>query len=238
MYNKFIYIVLKSNRFNVKLYIKRGGFYMKSSKMRKGFTAIVVTVLLMMLMTANAFAATTDLVKDGAFQNTGFINAGEVVDATIQGPGNWTQLNMGDAAVDAPYLHVILKATGDTAAAQIAVSDAFTFNLADLGVTLTEEFQDVVLPVQDKEITMLSWMNFMGLDGGSSVYTIKDVFLSDDANSTLAAVVAEPVADATATTDAEVPKTGSSNTMAIVALLALAGCAFGLVTLKKYKKAF
>jgi LPXTG-motif cell wall-anchored protein len=209
---------------------------MKSSKMRKGFTAIVVTVLLMMLMTTNAVAATTDLVKDGAFQNTGFINAGEVVDATIQGPGNWTQLNMGDANVDTPYLHVIMKATGDTAAAQIAVSDLFTFNLTDLGFTLTEEYQDVILPVQDKGITMLSWVNFMGLDGGSSVYTIKDVFLSDDANSTLAAaVVAEPSA---ATTDTEVPQTGSSNTMAIVAMITLIGCAFGLVVLKKYKKVF
>jgi LPXTG-motif cell wall-anchored protein len=209
---------------------------MKSSKMRKGFTAIVVTVLLMMLMTTNAVAATTDLVKDGAFQNTGFINAGEVVDATIQGPGNWTQLNMGDANVDTPYLHVIMIATGDTAAAQIAVSDLFTFNLTDLGFTLTEEYQDVILPVQDKGITMLSWVNFMGLDGGSSVYTIKDVFLSDDANSTLAAaVVAEPSA---ATTDTEVPQTGSSNTMAIVAMITLIGCAFGLVVLKKYKKVF
>jgi LPXTG-motif cell wall-anchored protein len=236
IYNRFIYLILSSDRFNVKLYIKRGGFYMKSSKMRKGFAAVVVTVLLTMLMTANAFAATTDLVKDGAFQNSGFINAGEVVDATIQGPGNWTQLNMGDAAVEAPYLHVIMKATGDTAAAQIAVSDLFTFNLTDLGVTLTEEYQDVVLPVQDKGITMLSWVNFMGLDGGSSVYTIKDVFLSDDANSTLApAVVAEPAAVAT---DAEVPKTGSSNTMAIVAMIALIGCAFGLVALKKFKKTF
>jgi LPXTG-motif cell wall-anchored protein len=72
----------------------------------------------------------------------------------------------------------------------------------------------------------------MGLDGGSSVYTIKDVFLSDDANPTIAAVAAEPVADA------EVPKTGSTNTVAIVSLLSLMGCAFGLVVLKKYKKVF
>lgn len=209
---------------------------MKSFKMHKGFMAVVVTVLLMMLMTTNAFAATTDLVKDGAFQNTGFINAGEAVEATIQGPGNWTQLNMGDAAVETPYLHVIMKATGDTTAAQVAVSDLFTFNLSDLGITLTEEYQDVVLPVQDKGITMLSWVNFMGLDGGSSVYTIKDVFLSDDANSTLAAaVIAEPVVVAT---DAEVPQTGSSNTMAIVAMISLIGCTFGLVLLKKYKKVF
>jgi hypothetical protein len=205
---------------------------MKSSKMRKGFMAVVTTVLLTMLMTANAFAATTDLLKDGAFQNAGFINAGEAVDGTIQGPGNWTQLNMGDATVDVPYMHVIMKATGDTAAAQIAVSDLFTFNLSDLGVTLTEEFQDVVLPLQDNGITMVSWVNFMGLDGGSSVYTIKDVFLSDDANPTIAAVAAEPVADA------EVPKTGSTNTVAIVSLLSLMGCAFGLVVLKKYKKVF
>jgi LPXTG-motif cell wall-anchored protein len=203
---------------------------MKRSKMRKGFTAAVVTVLLTMLMTANAFAATTDLVKDGTFQNAGFINAGEAVGGTIQGPGNWTQLNMGDAAVDVPYLHVIMKATGDTAAAQIAVSDLFTFNLSDLGVTLTEEYQDVVLPLQDNGITMVSWVNFMGLDGGSSVYTIKDVFLSDDANPTITAVIAE------ATTDAEIPKTGSTNTIAIVSFVALMGCAFGLVILKKYKR--
>lgn len=203
---------------------------MKRSKMRKGFTAAVVTVLLTMLMTANAFAATTDLVKDGTFQNAGFINAGEAVGGTIQGPGNWTQLNMGDAAVDVPYLHVIMKATGDTAAAQIAVSDLFTFNLSDLGVTLTEEYQDVVLPLQDNGITMVSWVNFMGLDGGSSVYTIKDVFLSDDANPTVTAVIAE------ATTDAEMPKTGSTDTIAIVSFVALMGCAFGLVILKKYKR--
>jgi hypothetical protein len=198
--------------------------------MRKGFTAAVVTVLLTMLMTANAFAATTDLVKDGTFQNAGFINAGEAVGGTIQGPGNWTQLNMGDAAVDVPYLHVIMKATGDTAAAQIAVSDLFTFNLSDLGVTLTEEYQDVVLPLQDNGITMVSWVNFMGLDGGSSVYTIKDVFLSDDANPTITAVIAE------STTDAEMPKTGSTDTIAIISFLALMGCAFGLVILKKYKR--
>jgi hypothetical protein len=138
---------------------------------------------------------------------------------------------MGDAAVDVPYLHVIMKATGDTAAAQIAVSDLFTFNLSDLGVTLTEEYQDVVLSLQDNGITMVSWVNFMGLDGGSSVYTIKDVFLSDDANPTITAVVAESA------TDAEVPKTGSTNTIVIVSFLSLMGCAFGLVILKKYKRA-
>ncbi|MHB8131350.1 MAG: LPXTG cell wall anchor domain-containing protein [Mobilitalea sp.] len=213
---------------------------MKSLKMRKGFTAVVVTVLLMMLMSVNALAATTYIIKDGAFQNTGFINAGEAKDATIQGPGNWTQLNMGDAAVDAPYLHLIMKATGETAAAQIGVSDLFTFNLADLGVTLTQEYQDVVLPVQDKAITMLSWVNCMGLDGGSSVYTIKDVFLSEDANSSLAVeeVVEEVAVDTAEVVDAQVPQTGSSSTIAIVSMLSLLGCAFGLVVLKKYKKVF
>lgn len=217
---------------------------MKSFRMRKIFTTMVAAVALMMLMSVNVFAASTYIVKDGVFQNTGFINAGELVDGTIQGPGNWTQLNMGDAAVDAPYLHVILKATGDTAAAQIAVSDLFTFNLADLGVTLTEEYQDVVLPIEEKGITILSWTNVMGLDGGSSVYTIKDVFLSDDANSTLAVVetvapeetVVEEVPAVEAAT--EVPQTGSTNTSAIVSFAGIVGCAFVLLGLKKYKKVF
>lgn len=215
---------------------------MRNSKMRKGFTILVVTVCLSMLMTANVFAATTYIVKDGVFQNTGFVNAGEVKDGTIQGPGNWTQLNLGDAAVDAPYLHVIVKATGETAAAQIAVSDAFTFNLSDLGVTLTEEYQDVVLPVEEKEITMLSWTNIMGLDGGSSVYTVKDVFLSDEATSTLAvAEVAAPVVEeapaAEAAVDTTVPQTGSSNTATTIAMIGIAGCALALVGMKKFKKA-
>lgn len=212
---------------------------MRNLKMKKGFAAVLVTTILMMLMTANAFAATTYIVKDGTFQNAGFINAGEAKDGTIQGPGNWTQLNLGDANVDAPYLHVIMKASGgDTAAAQIGVSDLYTFTLSDLGVTLTEEYQDVVLPVQDNGITMLSWFNCMGLDGGTVTYTIKDVFLSDDANSTLAAAEpAEETAEVAAEpADTEVPKTGSSSTTAMIAVICLAGCALGYTALKKFNK--
>ncbi|MDF2905891.1 MAG: LPXTG-motif cell wall anchor domain protein [Herbinix sp.] len=208
---------------------------MRSSGLRKVFTAIGLTAVLMMMTTVSAFAATTYLVQDGAFTNAGFINAGEAKEGTIEGPGNWTQLNLGDAAVDAPYLHVIIKATGDTAAAQFGVSDLFTFNLADLGVTLTEEYQDVVLPVQEKGITMLSWFNCMGLDGGSSVYTVKDVFLSDDAASTTLAAVA--TTEATPTEEAA-PKTGDTATTAIIAAFAMLTCAGGYVALKKYRKAF
>jgi hypothetical protein len=219
---------------------------MRRLKMLKGFTVVVVTVILMMVISVNAFAATTYIVKDGAFQNSGFINAGEVKDGTVQGPGNWTQLNLGDAEVDAPYLHVILKASGgDTAAAQIAVSDTFTFNLADLGVTLTEEYQDIVLPVQDKGITMLSWLNCMGLDGGTVIYNVKDVFLSDDSASTLApaVVTAEETTtvDAEASTDAvstDMAKTGSSETLSILSLIVLSGCAIAFIALKKVKKAY
>lgn len=215
---------------------------MRNSKMRKGFAVVLVSLFLMTLMTANAFAATTYIVKDGAFQNSGFINAGNAVDGTIQGPGNWTQLNLGDASVDAPYLHVILKAAGgDTAAAQIAVSDLYTFNLADLGVTLTEEYQDVVLPVQDNGIDMLSWVNLMGLDGGTVTYTVKDVFLSDDANSTLAAETTEAAPAEDTATDAaatDVPKTGENTAVAVIAMVCLAGCAVGYVASKKLKKEF
>jgi len=212
---------------------------MRNSKMLKGITTMVAAVCIMMLMTVTVFAATKEIVKDGAFQNTGFINAGAVVDGTIQGPGNWTQLNLGDAAVDAPYLHIIMKATGDTAAAQVVVSDKYTFNLvSDLGVTLTEEFQDVVLPVQEKGAETLSWANFMGLDGGSSVYSIKDVFLSDDAASTLAATApVEEAAPADEATEGDVPKTGSSNTLAIIALIGIVGSGVVLVEQKKFKKA-
>jgi LPXTG-motif cell wall-anchored protein len=217
--------------------MERGGFFMRNSKLCKVFTAIALTVTMMMLMTANAFAATTYLVQDGAFKNAGFINAGETKEGTIEGPGNWTQLNLGDAAVDVPYLHVIVKATGDTAAAQIAVSDLFTFNLADLNVVLTEEYQDVVLPVQDKGIMMLSWVNFMGLDGGSSVYTIKDVFLSDDAASTISAEVTATAEEA-APVDEAAPKTGDAATTTLIAALAMIVCAGGFVAAKKYKKAF
>jgi|GEM_PF-1918189 len=211
-------------------------------KMIKGFTAVALVASLMMLMSVSAFAATTYIVKDGAFQNAGSINAGELVDGTIQGPGNWTQLNLGDTAVDAPYLHVIISCTGDTAAASATISDTATYSFADLGITLTEEFQDVVLPVQESGLTSLSWANFTGLDGGSTVYTIKDVFLSDDAASSLAPaeVVAAPaeevVVDEAAPAE-EAPKTGSSNTVAVIALIALAGSAFAAVEIKKSRKA-
>ncbi len=221
---------------------------MKSSILHKSMVAVVTAVLLMTMMTASAFAATTYIVKDGAFQNSGFVNAGEAADGSIQGPGNWTQLNLGDAAVDAPYLHVIIKAEGeDTAAAQIGVSDLYTFNLSDLGVTLTEEYQDVVLPVEDNGITSLSWMNCMGLDGGTVTYTIKDVFLSDDANSSLTASVedtattttsTDTASDTAADTDAatQTPQTGESQ-MAVYALLTgMAVCFTGYVLLKKKER--
>lgn len=208
---------------------------MRNSRMLKGIITMVVTVCMTMVMTASVFAATKDLLKDGVYSGTGFTNAGNSVDGTIQGPGNWTQLNLGDAAVDAAYLHVVVKATGDTAAAQIVISDAYTVNLvADLGVTLTEEYQDVVIPIQEMGATTLSWANFMGLDGGSSVYTIKDIFLSDDAASTIAA--AAPEVTATEDTTADVPKTGSSNTLAIIALVGMVGSAFVLVGQKKAKR--
>lgn len=195
------------------------------SKMRKGFASILAGFCLMMLMSVNVFAATTDLLKDGEFLTGGFINAGEATDGAVTGPGNWTQLNMADSAIEVPYLHVIVKATGDTAAAQIAVSDAYTFNLADLGITLTEEYQDVVLPVADQGLTFVSWMNFMGLDGGSSVYTIKDIFLSDDATPSIGAVTTtEDTTEATTTeATAEVPKTGESNVVLYIAVAALMG---------------
>lgn len=219
---------------------------MKRLKMVKRLSTLMFAVCLLLAMATQVSAASTYLLQDGAFQTGGFINAGEAVDGVVQGPGNWTQLNMADAAVDVPYLHVIMKATGDTAKAQIAVSDTYTFNISDLGITLTEEYQDVVLPVQEKGLTMISWMNFMGLDGGSSVYSIKDVFLSDDANSTLAteATVSEATADttvdetaeATATPEAtDVPKTGSSNGTTVFALITLAGSALVYVGLKKLK---
>ncbi|MDF2802866.1 MAG: LPXTG-motif cell wall anchor domain protein, partial [Anaerocolumna sp.] len=201
-------------------------------------TSVLAGFCLMMLMTVNVFAATTDLLKDGEFLTGGFINAGEAVDGAVSGPGNWTQLNMADSAIEVPYLHVIVKATGDTAAAQIAVSDAYTFNLADLGVTLTEEYQDVVLPVADQGLTFVSWMNFTGLDGGSSVYTIKDVFLSDDAASTTSAAVttAEETSSEAATT--EVPKTGESNLVLYIAVAALMGSVALFAGAKKLHKEF
>ncbi|MDF2539154.1 MAG: LPXTG-motif cell wall anchor domain protein [Herbinix sp.] len=223
---------------------------MKNSRIFKGFTAMVAVVCMMMLMSATVFAATKDLFKDGAFVGTGFINAGQLVDGTIQGPGNWTQLNLGDAAIDVPYLHIVVSATGDTAKAQVVVSDKYTVNLSDLGVSLTEELQDVVLPVGDQGLEMLSWCNFTGLDGGSSVYTIKEIFLSDDAASTLApAVPAEETAAPAEETPAEetpaedapveeaVPDTGYSMTLTMVAIVGIVGSALVLAGQKKYKRA-
>ena len=213
---------------------------MKNSFMRKGTISVVISLVLTMLLTATAFAAMAYLVKDGAFQNSGFINAGEEKDGTITGPGNWTQLNLGDSNADTPYLHIIMKAEGgDTAAAQIVVSDTNTYNLADLGVTLSGEYQDVVLPVVDDGITTLGWLNFTGLDGGTVTYTIKDVFLSEDANSTLA--VNEAASDIASVTAAEpakdVPKTGESATIILVEALCMIGFAAGIVVLRKKSRA-
>lgn len=206
--------------------------------LKKGTAAMMVALGLFMAMSFKVSAATTELLKDGEFPTGGFINAGEAVDGTIQGPGNWTQLNMGDAEVSAPYLHVIVKATGDTAKAQIAVSDTYTFNLSDLGVALTEDYQDVVLPVKDQGITTIGWVNLMGLDGGSSVYTVKEVFLSDDAASTLAAaadtatVTDTKAADTATDTPAATPKTGESTTILYVCIAALV-CSGGIFAATK-----
>lgn len=201
-------------------------------KMRKVLTTMVAVLVFVMLMSIMSFAATTDLFKDGAF-NGGRINSTDttsVVNGVIQGPGNWTQLNLGDYAVDAPYLHVIVSCTGDTSKASFVISDTYTVNLvADLGVTLTTEYQDVVLPVEDNGITALGWCNLMGLDGGSTVYSVKAIFLSDSAASTIAAA---PVADTTAT-----PKTGSSDTMAIVLLIAMIGSAVVFYVTRKNVRA-
>lgn len=217
---------------------------MKKSRRHQLWTAFAAFVLALSLISSSAFAATKDIVKDGEFQNVGFINAGEAVSGTICGPGNWTQLNLGDAAAEAPYLHIIVKATGDTASAQIGVSDMFTFNLADLGITLTEDFQDVVLPVEEKGITILSWLNFMGLDGGSSVYTVKDVFLSDSAEPTVKAAAptveeaAEETAEETAVTvDNAAPKTGSSDTVLLISSIGMVLMVTVLFGLKKTRKA-
>jgi hypothetical protein len=211
---------------------------MKNSFMRKGIISVVISLVLTMLLTANVFAATTYLVKDGAFQNSGFINAGEAKDGTITGPGNWTQLNLGDSNADAPYLHIIVKAEGgDTAAAQIAVSDTYTFNLTDLGVTLNGEYQDVVLPVADQGITTLGWLNFMGLDGGSVTYTIKDVFLSDEANSSLTVSEAADKTNQAEEPAKDVPKTGENTTIILAEVLCLIGFAAGAIVLRKKSRA-
>jgi len=216
---------------------------MRNFKKFQGITTFVVTVMLLVVLSSTAFAAATHLVKDGEFNNSGFINAGDTVDGTIQGPGNWTQLNLGDASVDVPYLHVIMKATGDTTTAQIAVSDMVTFNLSDLGITLTEEYQDVIIPVGEKDIAILSWLNFTGLDGGSSVYTIKDIFLSEESASTLAVTeqintetevvsASEDATEQAATTDKNLPKTGNDNSMGIFLLTAMGVSVLGLITVK------
>ena len=210
-------------------------------KSAKRVTTLIATLCIMALITTRAFAATQEIVKDGTFQNTGFINAGEVVDGTIQGPGNWTQLNLGDAAIDAPYLHIIMKATGETETAQIVVSDRYTVNLSDLGIALTEEYQDVVLPVGEQDLDMLSWMNFMGLDGESSVYTIKDIFLSDVADPTIelnpVQEAEEEVATEETPTEVDAPKTGISSIPAFIAMGGMLVSALILIRTRKVKEA-
>ncbi len=211
---------------------------MKNSFMQKGVISVAISLILTMLLTANVFAATTYLVKDGAFQNAGFINAGEAKDQAITGPGNWTQLNLGDSNADAPYLHIIVKAEGgDTAAAQIVVSDTYTFNLSDLGITLNGEYQDVVLPVVDQGITTLGWLNFMGLDGGTVTYTIKDVFLSDEAKSSLAVSEAADTTSQAKEPAQDVPKTGENTTIILVEALCMIGFAAGAILIRKKVRA-
>lgn len=188
------------------------------------FTAALVCC--MMLVSVAAFAATVDLMKDGKMVSGGFVNAGEEIDGAVQGPGNWTQVNCGDTEATLPYLHIIVKATGDTANAQIAVSDMATFKLKDLGITLTDEYQDVVLNVEEKGIPFISWVNFMGLDGGSSVYTVKDIFLSDSAEPTIKAAAAPAPA-------AETPKTGSSEVMAVAMFVVMAASALAVIKFRK-----
>ncbi len=194
-------------------------------KLRKSIATFLAVLAVMALFSVNVLAA-TDLMKDGKILSGGFVNAGEEVDGSVQGPGNWTQLNMGDYEVNAKYLHIVMKATGDTAAAQIVVSDTASFNLKDLGITLTEEYQDVVLPVDEKGVAVISWINFTGLDGGSSIYSIKDMFLSDDQASSLGtkAAAETPAAETTSTVSEEFPKTGE-NVMPVVILLAIVACA-------------
>ncbi|MFT4144767.1 MAG: hypothetical protein QM644_09955 [Mobilitalea sp.] len=203
---------------------------MRNSIMRKSLTAVVVAMVLTMVMSVGAFAATTkDLMKDGTL-TAGFINAGELVDGTVQGPSNWTQLNLGDAAVEVPYLHIIIKGTGENLSkAQIVISDTLTTDVS----TITEEYTDVVIDVSSLE--MLSWTNFTGFDGGT--YTIKDIFLSDDAAPTIGAVVEEEVAAEPVAEDTSVPKTGESVAVAALAVVAMAGCVVGFVGLKRKERA-
>jgi LPXTG-motif cell wall-anchored protein len=80
---------------------------------------------------------------------------------------------------------------------------------------------------------MLSWFNCMGLDGGTVTYAIKDVFLSDDAASTIAAVEVVEEVVAEAAPEAEVPKTGESTVFAMISMICLAGCALGFIVTKK-----
>ncbi len=203
---------------------------MRNSIMRKSLTAVVVAMLLTMVMSVGAFAATTkDLMKDGTL-TAGFINAGELIDGTVQGPSNWTQLNLGDAAVEVPYLHIIMKGTGENLSkAQIVISDTLTTDVS----TITEEYTDVVIDVSSLE--MLSWTNFTGFDG--CTYTIKDIFLSDDATPTIGAVVEEEVVAEPVAEDTSVPKTGESVAVATLAVVAMAGCVAGFVGLKRKERA-
>lgn len=195
---------------------------------KKAIVTFAVALFTAATMTSTVYAA-GELMKDGQISN-GFINAGEQVDGAVQGPGNWTQLNMGDTEVTQDYLHIVMKASGDTALAEIVVSDTASFKLADLGITLTEEYQDVVLPVAEKDLTVISWMNFTGLDGGSSVYQIKDIFLSADANSTIGAPTVQEEQQA----EVDLPKTGESTAPVIIAILAMVGAgAIYILTNKK-----
>jgi len=200
--------------------------------MRKSLTAAVVAMLLTMVMSVGALAATTkDLMKGGTL-TAGFINAGELVDGTVQGPSNWTQLNLGDTVVEVPYLHIIVKATGDAKdKAQVVISDTLTTDIK----TLTEEYSDVVIDVSSLEV--LSWCNFTGFDGGT--YIIKDIFLSDDATPTIGAA-AEEVEDSVAE-NTSVPKTGESIAdttfvIAALAVVAMGGCVVGFIGLKKNER--
>ncbi|WP_312370907.1 LPXTG cell wall anchor domain-containing protein [Lachnoclostridium sp.] len=207
-------------------------------KLRKSIATIFAALAIMSLFSVNAFAA-TDLMKDGKMISGGFVNAGEEAEGCVKGPGNWTQLNMGDYEVNAKYLHIVMKATGATDAAQIVISDTATFNLKDLGITLTEEYQDVVLPVDQNDLAIISWVNFTGLDGGSSVYYVKDMFLSDDQASSLGTPVAgtPAVTEATSNTSENLPKTGE-NMMPVVILLGVVACAgIVFVVTKKSERA-
>lgn len=65
----------------------------------------------------------------------------------------------------------------------------------------------------------------MGLDGGSSVYTVKDIFLSDSAEPTIKAAAPAPATEA--------PKTGSSDVMAVMMLVIMAGSALAVISFRK-----